>query len=285
MRALTIILSLVVLALLAACQAAPGPVTFTEDDAAAVRSLMQETYAQAMLEGDLETATSIWADDALRVPPHGANLVGSDAIRAAYEAMPYEVTALEWTDVDMQGSGDLAFMRGDYSFAAESGDAAFAETGTSFVLFRREGSEWKVAANMWRPDPAVTDGSDVDAIRALKETRMAAARAGDLDAVMETMTEDVVMMPPGSPSVSGEAAIREYIGSVLNTFDIDVMEPYSSITVVGDWAFEDYSYEATLTAKAGGSPFVDAGRGMYVYRRGADGKWRVARDVWNYIEP
>lgn len=152
MRVFPAVLTAVTLAILAACQAAPAPVAFTDDDASAIRSLIQETYAQAMLEGDLETALSIWAEDAVRVPPMGATLRGREAISAAYASMPYRVTALEHTNVDVQGSGDLAFMVCDYSFAAEGEEDSIAETGVSFVVFRRIGGEWKVTANMWRPD-------------------------------------------------------------------------------------------------------------------------------------
>ncbi len=157
MRAAAAASSCLILVLLVACQAAPTSITFTEDDAAAVRSLLQETYAPAMLEGDVETATSIWAYDAIRVPPTAAKLVGLEAIRAAYEGMPYRVTALEWTNVDVRGSGDLALMIGDYAFAGETDAGSFSETGATFVAFLRDGGEWKIIANMWRPDPVVAE--------------------------------------------------------------------------------------------------------------------------------
>ncbi len=157
MRAVAAASSFLILILLAACQAAPTSITFTEDDAAAVRSMLLETYAPAMLEGDVETAVSIWAYDAIRVPPTGGKLVGLEAIRAAYEGMPYRVTALDWTNLDVRGSGDLAIMLGDYAFAGEIDAGSFSETGTTFVAFRRDGGEWKIIANMWRPDPAVAE--------------------------------------------------------------------------------------------------------------------------------
>ena len=161
MRTPAAVFALVFLALFVACQAAPPPVTFTEDDAAAVRSVIQETYAQAMLEGDLETVMSIWAADAFRVPPTGESLQGSDAIRASYEGMDYRVTELAWTNVVVEGSGDLAFWPANYAFGAETDEAAIAETGTSFVVFRRAGDSWLAVANMWRPDPQPAEGSDV----------------------------------------------------------------------------------------------------------------------------
>ena len=285
MRRSVAITALMFLAPIAACQAGPDAATLTEAEANAVRSLLEETYAQAILEGDIEAATSLWAEDALRVPPHAASLEGYDAIRASYEAMPYEVTALEWSDVDVQGSGDLAFMRGDYSFAAESDDAAFSETGTSFVVFRRDDGEWKVTANMWRPDPAVAEGSDIEAIKGLHPRRLEAAAAVDIDAFLGFMTDDAAMMPPDAPAIAGHEALRSYFEEAFNAFEFDVRKPVSDVTVIGDWAFEDYTYELTMTPRAGGQPITESGKGMFVYRRGTDGQWRVARDVWNHDAP
>jgi len=267
--------------LVPACQ--PASTAFNEQDAETVRQLIEETYAQAMISGDLETATAIWAEDAFRVPPHTAVLEGYDAIRASYEAMPYTVTDLAWSDVKVDGYGDLAFMRGNYSFAAESDEAgSYSEKGTSFIVFRRDDGQWKVTDNMWRPDPPIVEGDDVTSIRALHGIRLEAAAAADLDAFLETMTEDAVLMPPDGPAIEGREAMRAFLGVMFETYVVDVKKPHSSITVVGDWAFEDYTYEMTLAPRAGGAPIVDAGKGMFVYRRGEDGRWRIARDVWNH---
>jgi len=267
--------------LVPACQ--PASNEFTEQDATAIRQLLEETYPQALIRGDIEAATAMWAEDAYRVPPHGAALEGYDAIRAEYDAMPYAVTDLAWSDVKVDGCGDLAFMRGDYSFTAESEEAgAYSETGTTFLVFRRDDGQWKVTNNMWRPDPPVVEGDDVAAISALHGMRLEAAAAADIDAFLESMTDDAVLMPPDGPAIEGREAMRAFLGEMFETYVVDVEKPYSSITVVGDWAFEDYTYEMTLTPRAGGESIVDAGKGMFVYRRGEDGRWRIARDVWNH---
>ncbi len=56
--------------------------------------------------------------------------------------------------------------------------------------------------------------------------------------------------------------------------------------VRGDWAYEWYAYSSVDTPRPGGpaagTPVVtDSGNGINIYRRSADGAWRVARDGWS----
>jgi uncharacterized protein (TIGR02246 family) len=284
MRVPTGLSGLAVLVFAAGCQSiAPESDALSQGDLSAVRSLMEETYVQAILAGDLETATAVWAENAVRVPPTAPTLVGYEAIRASYEAMPYTITEFTFKTDNVEGCGDMAVMRGTYSFAAEVEDGgSHSETGTTFLVLRREeDGAWKVTQNTWRPDPLVAEGSDVIAIQGLLEKRLAAAAAGDMDAFMGYLTEDAVLMPPDDPAVEGSEALRSYFEPIIQGYTVNVERPHSSVTVIGNWAFEDYTYELTLTPRSGGAPIVETGKGMFVYRRGADGRWRVARDVWN----
>ena len=52
-----------------------------------------------------------------------------------------------------------------------------------------------------------------------------------------------------------------------------------------DWAFERYTYKVADTDKATGTVITDVGKGINVFRRGKDGKWRVALDGWSSDRP
>jgi len=56
-------------------------------------------------------------------------------------------------------------------------------------------------------------------------------------------------------------------------------------TVSGDWAFERYTYKSTDTDRKTGAVTSDTGKGINIFRRGADGKWRVAIDGWSSDVP
>jgi ketosteroid isomerase-like protein len=53
----------------------------------------------------------------------------------------------------------------------------------------------------------------------------------------------------------------------------------------GDWAFERYTYKSTDTDKKSGAVTTDTGKGINIFRRGSDGRWRVAIDGWSSDRP
>jgi ketosteroid isomerase-like protein len=59
----------------------------------------------------------------------------------------------------------------------------------------------------------------------------------------------------------------------------------SGFTVSGDWAFERYTYRSTDTDRKSGAVSTDSGKGINIFHRGRDGRWRVAIDGWSSDKP
>ena len=113
--------------------------------------------------------------------------------------------------------------------------------------------------------------------------RFAASFIGaDTDGFPASITEDMVIMPPDEPRVSGHDAIRAWLDGFFAAYKTDLEYTGSDVTLGGDVAFESYTFRWTLTPLVGGEEIRQTGKGMYVFRRQVDGSWRVARDIWNY---
>lgn len=98
---------------------------------------------------------------------------------------------------------------------------------------------------------------------------------------MSMVTDDIVMLSPNEPAVTGKKAVRAWVAGYYEAFTARWDKRVVSFVEAGDWAFEVYSYKQTDKPKAGGDVITDTGKGLIVYHRDADGKWRVARDAWN----
>jgi ketosteroid isomerase-like protein len=114
---------------------------------------------------------------------------------------------------------------------------------------------------------------------------VAAINSNDADTLMTVLTDDVVYQAPGGPEVVGKAAVREWIAGYLAAYRTKWEKTSLGFTVSGDWAFERYTYKSTDTDKKSGAVIADIGKGINVFRRGADGKWRVAIDGWSSDTP
>ncbi len=117
-------------------------------------------------------------------------------------------------------------------------------------------------------------------IRALIETWMVATRAGDVEAVMGLMTDDVVFLLPGRPPMSGadfQAAARQQAGDAGP--QVDGTSEIQEVQVAGDWAFARAHLTVTIRPPGGGAlPIVRAGPVLSVFRK-EQGRWLLARDA------
>ncbi len=114
---------------------------------------------------------------------------------------------------------------------------------------------------------------------------VAAINSNNVDTLMDGLTDDVVYQAPGAPEVIGKAAVREWVSGYFGAYQTKWEKTSLGFTVSGDWAFERYTYKATDTDKKTGTATIDIGKGINVFRRGADGKWRVAIDGWSSDKP
>jgi uncharacterized protein (TIGR02246 family) len=120
-------------------------------------------------------------------------------------------------------------------------------------------------------------------IRSLIAKWMEASREGDFDARMNLITDDVVFLTPGNPPMRRDefaAASKAMDGKVQIDGHADVQE----VTVQGDIAICWARLEVSVAPLAGGDTIKRAGNTLSVFRRGADGQWRIWRDA-NMLAP
>ena len=122
---------------------------------------------------------------------------------------------------------------------------------------------------------------DARQIRELIDSWIAASNAGDVPALMDMMTDDVVFMTPGrAPFGKAEfAADSERVKGVA----IDACAEVQEIEVFGPRAYMRNHVRVELTSP-GQAPKRVSGYAMSVLRKEADGRWRIARDA-NLVMP
>lgn len=107
-----------------------------------------------------------------------------------------------------------------------------------------------------------------------------AINSNKIDTFAAMVTDDVVFLAAGEKPLVGKAAVRTWVDGYYKAFRTSWDKPVEELIVTGDYAYERYRWTSTDTPIAGGAPIVDTGWGLLVYRREADGVWRVARDAF-----
>src|SRR6478735_7378008 len=117
---------------------------------------------------------------------------------------------------------------------------------------------------------------DERAIRQVVDTWMNATRTGDLQTVLSLMTDDVIFMVPGREPF-GKKEFAAGADSLEDT-RVDGVSDIVEIQVLGDWAYLRNHIALTMTPQSG-TPVRRSGYTLTIMRKGADGRWRLARDA------
>lgn len=121
--------------------------------------------------------------------------------------------------------------------------------------------------------------NDVALIKAAADEWIVAFKAGDIDALMSLYMIDAFVALHGQPALRGIDEIRAYFAPKMGTADVEFLLEYEQIEVHGDVAHLVSKYWYTGTPKAGGEPYRDAGRSALIYKRDADGRWKIYLDI------
>lgn len=109
---------------------------------------------------------------------------------------------------------------------------------------------------------------------------MAAVRSGDAAKVASLYAEDCVILPPNSERIEGLAGARALFDGMMAQGPTALALATDTVTELGDTAYEVGRY--TMKVQPAGAPAMDD-RGKYVviWKRQADGAWKLAVDIWN----
>ena len=124
------------------------------------------------------------------------------------------------------------------------------------------------------------------AIAAINKKFMEDVNRGNAAAGAAAYTDDAILMPPNNPPARGKQAIEKYlaeIGSQLqaSNFQLSILE----VNVQGDTTIVRGTYSSSFTVPGTDAPMEDRGKTLNVWKRQADGSWKLHRDIWNSNMP
>ena len=99
----------------------------------------------------------------------------------------------------------------------------------------------------------------------------------DIDKFLSYYAADASVYPPGMPVVTGAANIREVYSKMSSApgFSLEFAPTRAEVSASGDVGYT----AGTYTGAMGGPP--ETGKYVSVWKKQADGTWKVAADIFN----
>ena len=126
----------------------------TAVDEKAIRGQI-DRWHQLIKARDAKSISELYADDGAVMPPNTPIGKGRAAIQQTWASMmqaPGFDLAITPEQIDVSSAGDMALDRGTYKLTVTPGGTAKIDTGKYVVVWRKIGSEWKAAADIFNSD-------------------------------------------------------------------------------------------------------------------------------------
>jgi uncharacterized protein (TIGR02246 family) len=123
----------------------------------------------------------------------------------------------------------------------------------------------------------------------IKDTMAAynmALNGGQTAAVLPLYTDDGIFMPPYSESAVGKEAVRKAYDKVFEELKFHVKFVIAELVVVAPrWAYVRTNSAGTTDHRSTGKTTAEANQELFVFAKGDDGKWRIARYSFSPTNP
>lgn len=128
---------------------AQAPAGFSDADRQAIEQITQE-FGEAFRAGDWAAVAALYTEDAVLMPPNHAAVRGPDAIQEFMSSFP-PTTAFDLQGDEIDGCGDLAYVRGTYSMTLAPEGAEPVEESGKYVEIRRKQPDgrWLLAVDIF----------------------------------------------------------------------------------------------------------------------------------------
>ena len=127
---------------------------------------------------------------------------------------------------------------------------------------------------------------DEAAIRGVMASYNAALNDGKTTAVLPLYTDDGIFMPPFSPSAIGKDAIRKAYDAVFRELKFNVKFEIAELVLIApNWAYVRTNSAGSTAHASTKKTTAEANQELFIFSKGGDGKWRIARYSFSPTNP
>jgi len=138
-----------------------------------------------------------------------------------------------------------------------------------------------MACTQQAPPPPDTRAADVKAVQSLEAAWVKDIATKDADKTANYFADDGSELLPNMPVISGreniKAAWKQFMADP--NFALTFQSSRAEASKGGDLVYTVGAYSMTMSAPRGKKPVSDKGKYLTVFRKQADGTWKVVADM------
>jgi len=153
-----------------------------------------------------------------------------------------------------------------------------------FMASCNEKQETKEAIKTTTQNTEIIQEEEKQKIEELLSEYKKSLNTSDAQLAQNLYTKDGIFMPTEAPSGIGSEGILKSYEYVFSQIKLNIEFFIEEIEVEGNMAFAVTSSKGTVKILANGMEVPEANRELFVFEK-VDGKWKIARYMFNKTEP
>ena len=154
------------------------------------------------------------------------------------------------------------------------------------LLVRPAGSAYTAVENAVSKAKTGIMNANEKAVAAVLAKYQDALNQSDTGAVMKLYEPDGVFMPQNSFSSVGAEEVRRAYDAVFKAITLKVKFAIAELVVMSpQWAYVRTNSAGTQTINATGATSREANQELFIFKKGDDGRWRIARYSFSTTNP
>lgn len=133
--------------------------------------------------------------------------------------------------------------------------------------------------------PASTTHEDIVAVSRMLVTLDRLAADGDLEGLLEYVSDDAVFMQPDEAAIIGRRQIGAWYRALYEDFNLEISHEPLETDVFGHIIVHRGNTKGTLEPKSGAAPTAFDRKYLFVIRKEADGSLKIWRAIFNNNPP
>jgi len=128
--------------------------------------------------------------------------------------------------------------------------------------------------------------SESDPILEAHRSFVAGMMSGDISKLAVSLDDAIVFMPPADGTISGKSGVQEWYEDYFKFFSVLTLDITDrSVSRIGDCLVERMAVSVSIEPRHGGTTIYDDARILSIWRRQADGSWKMWQSMWNSVKP
>ncbi|NIN73078.1 MAG: DUF4440 domain-containing protein, partial [Gemmatimonadetes bacterium] len=112
------------------------------------------------LAGDIDAIVLTYTEDAVQMPPNAPVTEGRAALREWFAG--FHATDYVQSIVQVDGRGDLAFSRSNYTATVMVDGAPVTDQGKALGVWKKQNGSWLLAVGIWNSDLPLPEGGSAN---------------------------------------------------------------------------------------------------------------------------